>query len=276
MKTVIGNWKMNGNIDLLHEIVPTLMQEGLGATVGLCLPYPYLSAANTLLADAQSAIKLGAQNVSEHPSGGHTGEISAAMLKEFGCRLVLIGHPERRSMYGETREVTARKLYAALDAGLYPVYCVGETLAQRESGKAHQLMVDELSLLSGVPTERFAIAYEPLWAIGGGVTASVADIGEMHGFIKDVLGAGTRVLYGGSVKAHNAAQVLNVDSVDGVLVGNAALSASEFLSICRIANHSMHGEPITLGLKHRPAPGETTLRMPLPATICVPPPWREF
>ncbi|GHD62160.1 triose-phosphate isomerase [Jeongeupia chitinilytica] len=273
MKTVIGNWKMNGNIDLLHEVVPTLVQEGLGSTVGLCLPYPYLGAAHLLLREAQSGIKLGAQNVSEHPSGGHTGEISAGMLKEFGCRLVLIGHPERRSMYGETREVTARKLHAALDAGLYPVYCVGETLAQRESGKAHQQMVDELSLLAGVPTDRFAIAYEPSWAIGGGVTATAADISEMHGFIKDVLGAGTRVLYGGSVKAHNAAQVLCLGSVDGVLVGNAALSASEFLSICRIADRSPHGEPIRL--KGRAVPDDTVLRMPVVASLAASA-WHEY
>ncbi|WP_432722641.1 triose-phosphate isomerase [Jeongeupia wiesaeckerbachi] len=251
MKMVIGNWKMNGNIDLLHSIVPTLLQDGLGAAVGLCLPYPYLSAAHSLLKAARSQIKLGAQNLSEHPFGGYTGEISAAMLKEFGCKLVLVGHPERRSMYGETRDVTASKLHAALGAGLYPVYCVGETLAQREGGLARQAMLDELALLAGVPSDRYAVAYEPSWAIGGGVTATGADINEMHLFIKDVLGAGTRVLYGGSVKGHNAAQVLGLDSVDGVLVGNAALSASEFLSICRTANRCAHGEPIELLKKPR-------------------------
>lgn len=238
MKTVIGNWKMNGDIDLLHKILPALIYEGLGSTVGLCLPYPYLSTAHGLLTQAQSAIKLGAQNVSEHPFGEHTGEISANMLKEFGCRIVLIGHPERRRMYGETREATARKLRAAIDIGLYPVYCVGETLVQRESGKAHQVLIEELSLLEGLDNGCFSIAYEPSWAIGSGVTATATDINEMHSFIKNMLGAGTRVLYGGSVKAHNAEQILRIDSVDGVLIGNAALSASEFLTICRIAMHS--------------------------------------
>ncbi|WP_229797353.1 triose-phosphate isomerase [Jeongeupia chitinilytica] len=232
-KQVIGNWKMHGSIGQIRSVLSEVARAELGANVSVCVAYPYLGLAKSLLKD--TAVQVGAQDVCEFHIGAYTGEVSAAMLADVGCELVIVGHSERRRYFGETSETAARKVRATLDAGLLPVYCVGETAEQRESGIAHQVIAEELQVLAGVPTSLYAVAYEPSWAVGTGVIATPEQIAEMHAFIKQTLDVRTRVLYGGSVKASNTAQVLAVDGVDGVLVGGAALSASEFLEICRIA-----------------------------------------
>ncbi|KAF0812593.1 Triosephosphate isomerase [Andreprevotia sp. IGB-42] len=226
---VIGNWKMHGSVGQIRTVLPELVRAGLGANVAICVAYPYLALAKTLL--AESDIQLGAQDVCEFHIGAYTGEVSPAMLADVGCEMVIIGHSERRRYFNETSEMAARKVKAALDGGLLPVYCVGETLAQRDAGVARDVIAEELQVLAGVPTSLYAVAYEPSWAVGTGVIATPEQIAEMHAFIKQTLDVRTRVLYGGSVKADNAAQVLATEGVDGVLVGGAALSATEFLKI---------------------------------------------
>ncbi|TJZ75645.1 triose-phosphate isomerase [Chitiniphilus eburneus] len=234
-QTVIGNWKMHGSIGQIRSVVPELLRAGLGANVALCVAYPYLALAKSMLSEAESAIQLGAQDVCEYHIGAYTGEVSAGMLADVGCEMVIVGHSERRRYFGETSETAARKVRATLDAGLLPVYCVGETLKQRDEGIARDIIAEELQVLAGVPTSLYAVAYEPSWAVGTGIAATPEQIAEMHAFIKKTLDVRTRVLYGGSVKGDNAAQVLAVDGVDGVLVGGAALSATEFLEICHEA-----------------------------------------
>ncbi|WP_255987909.1 triose-phosphate isomerase [Chitinolyticbacter albus] len=232
---VIGNWKMHGSVGQIRSVVRELLRAGLGTNVALCVPYPYIALTKSLLMEAESALQLGAQDVCEYHIGAYTGEVSAAMLADVGCEMVIVGHSERRRYFGESSETAARKVRAALDGGLFPVYCVGETLEQRQSGIARDIIAEELQVLAGVPTSLYAVAYEPSWAVGTGVVATPEQIAEMHAFIKGTLDARTRVLYGGSVKGDNAGQVLAVDGVDGVLVGGAALSAAEFLDICREA-----------------------------------------
>lgn len=232
---VIGNWKMHGSVGQIRSVLRELLRAGLGSNVALCMPYPYLALAKSLLTEAESPVQLGAQDVCEYHIGAYTGEVSAGMLADVGCEMVIVGHSERRRYFGETSEMAARKVRATLDGGLFPVYCVGETLEQRQSGVARDIIAEELQVLAGVPTSLYAVAYEPSWAVGTGVVATPDQIAEMHAFIKDTLDARTRVLYGGSVKGDNAGHVLAVDGVDGVLVGGAALSATEFLDICREA-----------------------------------------
>ncbi len=231
---VVGNWKMHGSVGQVRSVVPELARAELGSNVSICMPYPYLSLAKSLLVD--TPVQLGAQDLCEFHIGAYTGEVSAAMLADVGCELVIIGHSERRRYFGETSETAARKVRAALDAGLLPIYCVGETQEQRDEGVARDVIADELKVLSGVPTSLYAVAYEPMWAVGTGVTAAPEQISEMHAFIKQTLSQHTCVLYGGSVKGNNAAHIMAVDGVDGVLVGGAALSATEFLRICRAAH----------------------------------------
>ncbi|WP_035053456.1 triose-phosphate isomerase [Andreprevotia chitinilytica] len=230
---VIGNWKMHGSVGQIRTVLPELVRAELGANVGVCVPFPYLALAKSLLAD--TPVQLGAQDVCEFHIGAYTGEVSPAMLADVGCEMVIIGHSERRRYFNETSEMAARKVNAALDGGLLPVYCVGETLEQRQKGVAREIISEELQVLAGVPTSLYTVAYEPAWAVGTGIVATPDQIAEMHDFIKQTLDARTRVLYGGSVKADNAATVLATDGVDGVLVGGAALSATEFLNICRHA-----------------------------------------
>ncbi|KPC54543.1 Triosephosphate isomerase [Amantichitinum ursilacus] len=225
---------MHGSVGQIRSVLPELVRAELGANVAVCVPYPYLSLAKSLLAD--TPIQLGAQDLCEHHIGAYTGEVSGAMLADVGCEMVIVGHSERRNYFAETSETAARKVKAALDAGLWPVYCVGETQQQRADGVARDVIADELKVLAGVPTSLYAVAYEPSWAVGTGVVATPEQIAEMHAFIKQTLSPHTCVLYGGSVKGTNAAQTMATDGVDGVLVGGAALSATEFLRICRAAH----------------------------------------
>lgn len=218
---------------------------GLACEVAVCPPYPYLGQAQSLLSG--SSLVWGGQSVSEYPSGAFTGEVAASMLLEFGCRYVLVGHSERRALYGETDAVVAAKFDAARTAGLVPVLCVGETLAEREAGLTGAVIARQLSAVLdcfGVAAMASAVvAYEPVWAIGTGVTASPAQAQEVHAAIRAQIAAqdrqvanGLRILYGGSVKPQNAVELFGQLDIDGGLIGGAALVADDFLAICLAAN----------------------------------------
>ena len=205
-------------------------------------PFPYLSQAISL-ADG-SPVSVGAQNCAEADSGAYTGEVSAEMLTDLGASMVIIGHSERRTLYAETDDVVLRKTRQALDHGLVAVVCVGETLEERQSGKAEEVVATQMSLLiselSDADWEKVVIAYEPVWAIGTGETATPEQAQAIHAFIRGLLnqrntdlGAATRLLYGGSVKAANAAELFSQQDIDGGLVGGASLDVDEFLGICR-------------------------------------------
>lgn len=205
-------------------------------------PFPYLSQAISLADGSQ--VSVGAQNCAEADSGAYTGEVSAEMLTDLGASMVIIGHSERRTLYGETDDVVLRKTRQALDNGLIAVVCVGETLEERQSGKAEKVVGSQMSLLiselSDTDWKNVVIAYEPVWAIGTGETATPEQAQAIHAFIRGLLnqrntdlGASTRLLYGGSVKAANAAELFSQQDIDGGLVGGASLDVDEFLGICR-------------------------------------------
>ncbi len=214
------------------------------AEVAVCVPYPYLAQARSVLEG--SRVAWGAQDVSEHAQGAYTGEVSGAMLADFGCRHVLVGHSERRSFYGDTDAVVAAKFAAAQKAGLMPVLCVGESLAEREAGITGEVVTRQIdAVLAGNGIESFAnavVAYEPVWAIGTGRTASPQQAQEVHALIRArfardsaAIAAGLRILYGGSVKANNAAELFGQADIDGGLIGGASLVAADFLAICAAA-----------------------------------------
>ncbi|MCP2041011.1 triosephosphate isomerase [Neisseria sp. HSC-16F19] len=239
-KWVLGNWKMNGrtarNQDLLEGILP---QAACGVQVGVAVPAVYLAA---VAATAGQALWAGAQDVSRFEAdGAFTGETSAAMLADAGARFVLVGHSERRQYFGEDNTVLAEKLHHSLAAGLVPVLCVGETLAERDVGEAEAVVARQLAVLKDWRAEGVAVAYEPVWAIGTGRVAEAAQIAAMHAFIyRQILslcgeGAKIRVLYGGSVNAANAADILAIPQVDGALVGGASLQAEPFTAIIQAA-----------------------------------------
>jgi triosephosphate isomerase len=248
-KLVAGNWKMHGalsdNAKLLVEVV-----EGCGKLAqmqpAVCIPFPYLEQARSTLRG--TPVAWGAQNLSQHGSGAYTGEVSGAMLSEFECAYVIVGHSERRTLYGEDSATVALKYKAALEVGLTPILCVGETLAQRDAGETEAVVDAQLAtvmtcvgvagLASGV------VAYEPVWAIGTGKTASPEQAQAVHAHIRGrvadeaaEVARGLRILYGGSVKASNAAQLFGMPDIDGGLIGGASLVASEFVAICRAAAH---------------------------------------
>jgi len=248
---VAGNWKMNGdsaaNSELVGGIIAGLSgmdDQADNVEVLVCPPFPYLAAVREMLKG--SALRLGAQNVSAHASGAHTGETSPAMLGEVGCEFALVGHSERRTLYGETSEQVAAKFAAALAAGLTPVLCVGETLAERESDSTEAVIDEQLAAVidtSGIGAIASAvIAYEPVWAIGTGMTATPAQAQDVHRYIRGVLealdanvAAGVQILYGGSVKGDNAAGLFGMPDIDGGLIGGASLKAVDFLAIIAAA-----------------------------------------
>lgn len=235
MKWIIGNWKMNGDGALVAHLLSALADAaGQGARVVVCPPFPLLGAA--MVRCAGTPLMLGAQDVSPHKNGAYTGDISAEMLKEAGCSHVIVGHSERRQYHAETSTLVAQKAAAALDAGLMPIICVGETLAQREAGAAKAVVAEQIaeSIPQNASISDYLVAYEPVWAIGTGKVASQEDIDAMHTHIKACV-AGVRVLYGGSVKAANARSILLSNAVDGVLVGGASLAADEFTAIIQAA-----------------------------------------
>ena len=240
-KLVAGNWKMNGDLATNARLLDRLAGTWSPAerrSLAVCVPAPYLAQAQAALQN--SAVAWGAQDVSEHPSGAYTGDVSAGMLVEFGCRYAIVGHSERRHGHGETDARVAAKASAALTAGLTPIACVGETLDERERGDTEAIVRRQLAALIdvlGSDTGRIVVAYEPVWAIGTGRTAEPADAQTVHAKLRAQLqatGAGAvSILYGGSVKAANAAELLAMPDIDGALVGGASLDADEFLAIGR-------------------------------------------
>jgi len=238
-RLVIGNWKMHGDTAFNSELLAGL-RTGIAdiqqCQVAVCVPFPYLYQTRSLLEG--TGVSWGAQDVSRHEKGAYTGETAASMLADFACQWVLVGHSERRSYHGETDELVAQKAAAALKAGITPVVCVGETLQEQEAGQTHAVIERQLApvLALGVESlQRLVVAYEPVWAIGTGLTATPEQAQEVHALIRarlEAAGAGqVRILYGGSVKGSNAASLFAMPDIDGALVGGASLVASEFLSI---------------------------------------------
>lgn len=244
---VIGNWKMHGSTVEVEALLSGVLA-GVGdlstVEVGVCPPFVYLTQAANLLNG--SSVRLGAQNCSLAEQGAHTGEVSTAMLADLGCRSVLIGHSERRSLYGETDESVVSKIEQVLVQNLQPVLCVGESLAQREAGDTLAVVQTQLDAVlnafSAAQLQDLVVAYEPVWAIGTGHTATPEQAQEVHAQLRARLaekeadlGAATRILYGGSVKASNANELFAQQDIDGGLIGGASLKADEFLAICQAA-----------------------------------------
>jgi triosephosphate isomerase len=242
-KLVVGNWKMNGelaaNARLLDALLtgwtPDVAAKSARA-LAVCVPFPYLGQAQAAL--SASSIAWGAQDVSAHAAGAYTGEVAAAMLVEFGCRFVLAGHSERRQMHGESDALVAAKARAALERGITPIVCVGETLAEREAGATQAVVsrqFDAVAASLGEDLRKIVLAYEPVWAIGTGKTATPAQAQDVHALLRRALGKvgapDVSVLYGGSVKAANAKALFAMPDVDGGLAGGASLDATEFLAI---------------------------------------------
>ena len=242
---VAGNWKMNGSAAANKALLAGI-KAGLAdikaAEVAVCPPFVYLSDVGEELLG--TSVALGAQNLSEQSAGAYTGEVSSAMLLEMGCRYVIVGHSERRAIYGESDELVAKKFAAARKAGLIPILCVGELLDERETGITEQVIarqLDAVLALEGIAAfAQAVVAYEPVWAIGTGKTASPEQAQAVHAFIRNKLAAQDatiadklRILYGGSVKAANAVELFGMADIDGGLIGGAALQAEEFLAICR-------------------------------------------
>lgn len=243
-RLVVGNWKMHGglieNERLLAAIIPVINKvEGHFA---VCVPYPYLSSVQNFL--KATNIAWGAQNLSQYEKGAYTGEVSAAMLNDFACRYVIIGHSERRALFGESNAIVAEKYSAALHSGITPILCVGETLQQRESGITEQVIAEQLEAViekAGIDSFTDAvIAYEPVWAIGTGKTATPQQAQDTHAFIREkivklnsVIARNLTILYGGSVKANNARELFAMPDIDGGLIGGASLVADDFVAICQ-------------------------------------------
>jgi triosephosphate isomerase (TIM) len=246
---VAGNWKMYGsradNASLIEALATQLPSEPPAACV-VCPPYVYLQEVARLLRDAQIPVALGAQDVCEEHQGAYTGEVSAAMLRDVGCEYVIVGHSERRVLYGERDPVIARKFAAAQARGLIPILCVGEQLSEREAGRTEEVVARQLDAvleLCGAGAFGHAVvAYEPCWAIGTGRNATPEQAEDVHRFIRGrvagrdaKIAAEARILYGGSVKAGNAAELFSQPDVDGGLIGGASLKADEFLAILAAA-----------------------------------------
>ena len=243
-KLIAGNWKMNGGL-AANEALAKALLGGLSVpacNVAVCAPAPYLAQLQVLLAN--SAIALGAQDVSAHESGAYTGEVSVAMLKEFGVRYAIVGHSERRQYHGETDAAVAAKAQRALAAGITPIVCVGETLAEREAGQTEVVVKRQLAAvihLNGHCISEIVVAYEPVWAIGTGKTASPEQAQQVHAVLRAQLRAASdhadriAILYGGSMNAANAAQLLAQPDIDGGLIGGASLKAPDFLTIIAAA-----------------------------------------
>jgi triosephosphate isomerase len=250
-KLVAGNWKMNGNLasnqSLLKSLIP-LLKPISDTRCAMCVPYPYLYQTEQLL--RASGIAWGAQDICEYDHGAYTGGVSGGMVADFGCRYVIVGHSERRALFGDTDKTVALKFAAVLKAGLTPILCVGETLAERESGVAEQVIARQMDAVMSQSGAHWGItalgqaviAYEPVWAIGTGKTATPDEAQAMHAFIRarvaeqDMRVADSLLLvYGGSVKASNAKQLFAMPDIDGGLIGGASLVAEEFAAICRAA-----------------------------------------
>ena len=236
---------MNASKDSVDNLIKDLLSgmDGITSEVLVCAPFPYLAQVELLIQG--SKVMLGAQNLNTNASGAYTGEVSADMIKDFGARHVIVGHSERRSLYGETSAMVAEKTKAALNAGLTPLLCIGESIEQRGSGNTEAVIEKQLSaVIELVGIEAFnqiIIAYEPVWAIGTGVTATPEQAQEAHLFIRSLLAKNdesvaqkTPILYGGSMNASNASELISCADIDGGLIGGAALKAEDFLQICKV------------------------------------------
>jgi triosephosphate isomerase len=244
-KLMVGNWKMHGgladNASLLSEVLNGM--EGVTCRAAVCVPAPYLAQVQTLLAG--SAVSLGAQDVSAYEVGAYTGEVSAVMLRDFSVRYCIVGHSERRQYHGESDDLVATKAQRALAAGITPIVCVGESLAEREAGHTESVVKRQLAAVihtNGHCVSEIVVAYEPVWAIGTGLTASPEQAQSVHAVLRAQLKAATAhsgrvsILYGGSMNAANAADLLAQPDVDGGLIGSAALKSFEFLTMLKAAS----------------------------------------
>ena len=244
-KTIVaGNWKMNASKESVNTLIEGILS-GMNETsseVIVCAPFPYLSQVESLIQG--SSLMLGAQNLNVNSAGAYTGEVSADMIKDFGAQYVIVGHSERRSLYGETNAIVAEKTKTAIDAGLTPLLCVGESLEDRESGKTEAIVEEQINAvidLVGIESfDQAIIAYEPVWAIGTGLTATPEQAQAVHLFIRNLLADSsekiaqrTPILYGGSMNAGNASDLISCSDIDGGLIGGAALKAEDFLQICK-------------------------------------------
>jgi triosephosphate isomerase len=245
-KTIVaGNWKMNASKESVNKLVMGILS-GMGdvsSEVVICAPFPYLSQVEALITHSQ--VRLGAQNLNTNMSGAFTGEVSADMIKDFGVQHVIVGHSERRSLHGETNTIVAEKVKAALDSDLIPLFCVGETLEQREAGETESVVAAQINtVVDLVGIDAFlniVVAYEPVWAIGTGVTASPEQAQKAHAFIRQLLANNNYdvaqqapILYGGSMNAANAKELIACADIDGGLIGGASLKPEDFLQICRV------------------------------------------
>lgn len=243
-KLVVGNWKMHGTHAANEALLEGLKSAGpLPCDTAVCPPFPYLAQAAERL--ARGAIAWGAQDCSVHEQGAYTGEVSVAMLADFGCRYVIVGHSERRALHAESDQLVADKAQAALAKGVTPIVCVGETLAQRDAGETEDVVKRQLSAVIHTLAHcvgEMVVAYEPVWAIGTGRTASPEQAQAVHALLRAQLAAATpraaqmKLLYGGSVKPDNAATLFTQADIDGGLIGGASLKAADFLAICRAAS----------------------------------------
>jgi triosephosphate isomerase (TIM) len=254
-KLIAGNWKMNGsfgsNTKLLEEILSGVQQTLPSCDVAVCVPYPYLvqvqgyqdRSRNT---NGEPMICLGTQDISQHELGAYTGEVSGSMLKDFGVRYAIVGHSERRSYHGETDQTVSLKAKTALAAGITPIVCVGETLEQREAGKTEEVVKRQMAAVihdNGHCISEIVVAYEPVWAIGTGKTATPDQAQQVHAVLRAQLNAASsaakqrvRILYGGSMNAANAAELLAQPDIDGGLIGGASLKAVDFMKIIAAAS----------------------------------------
>ena len=244
-KTIVaGNWKMNASKESVNSLINGILSgmKGVSSDVIVCAPFPYFSQVESLING--SNLMLGAQNLNVNSGGAFTGEVSADMIMDFGAQHVIVGHSERRSLYGETSAVVAEKTKAAIDAGLIPLLCIGESLEERESGNTETVVAEQLnaviSLLGIDAFDGVIIAYEPVWAIGTGLTATPEQAQSVHLFIRNLLAVNSKsiaqktpILYGGSMNAGNASDLISCPDIDGGLIGGAALKAEDFLQICK-------------------------------------------
>lgn len=246
-KLVAGNWKSNGSLVANRTLLERFRASATslqGVEIAVCVPYPYLAQAQQLLAG--SALAWGGQDVSQFGSGAYTGAVTASMLTDFGCKYAIVGHSERRSVFADGDAIVAAKFEAARQAGLIPILCVGESLEERETGVTENVVgrqLDAVIAVSGVASLAHAVvAYEPVWAIGTGKTATPAQAQAVHAYIRGrvaaldaTVAAGLKILYGGSVKAGNAVELFTQPDIDGGLIGGASLVADEFIAICKSA-----------------------------------------
>jgi triosephosphate isomerase len=242
---VAANWKMNGSLQTIQPLLSAIsagIENGCNAEVAICPPFVYLPEVASKLQGTD--IKLGAQNTSEHDSGAYTGEVSTAMLKDCSCQYVIVGHSERRVLYDESDELIAEKFIGVGNAGMSPILCVGERLEEREANITEEVIARQLDTVldrSGIDSfQKAVIAYEPVWAIGTGKTASPEQAQEVQSFIRlrlarhdDAIADAIRIIYGGSVKSDNAEQLFQMADIDGGLIGGASLNADDFISICQ-------------------------------------------